>query len=229
MKAMRSLSSSIKVYTGIILALAILLAIMLVLKIDETIPVEQRSLLTVPALLVLALSGLVGLYLSESTGFAGIWNETITIKHRFITSLLLGVTFGLGFLVLRLLQLLPNLDGPSFPASILYFLYGGISSEIIFRLFPIPLVVWLISNRLLGGKAQEPISWVAAVLSSLIEPLGQVGTMMLLGIDNRLGIAATLILIFSANLVLARLFRKYDFVSCVVMRLTFYLVWHIVP
>jgi|GEM_PF-86173 len=62
---MRSLSSSIKVYAGIIIALALLLTIMLALKVDETIPVEQRLLLTAPALLVLALLGLAGVYLTR--------------------------------------------------------------------------------------------------------------------------------------------------------------------
>lgn len=226
---MRSLSFSIKVYAGIIIALAILLTIMHALRIDETIPVEQRSLLSPPALIVLALLGLAGVYLSERTGFAGVWDKAVPLKHKVFIPLLFGVAFGVGFMVLRLLQFLPDLEEPPFPASLLYFLYGGVLSEITFRLFPLPLVVWLISNLLLRGKAQEPVAWIAVVWSSLLEPLAQVGAMMLLRIDNPLGIAATFILVFSANLVLARLFRKYGFGASVVMRLAFYFVWHIIP
>lgn len=228
MRIMRFLSSSVKTYVGIIAALAILLAIILALKIDVTIPASQRSLLTAPALLVTALLGFIGVCLSERTGFPGFWDAHISIRHKVLIPLLLGIAFGAGFIVLRLLQVLPNLDEPPFPASILYFLYGGVLSEIIFRLFPIPLLVWLVSNLLLRGKAQEPVSWIAAVLSSLLEPLAQVGAMMLLGIYNTLEIAVIFVLVFSTNLVLARLFRKYGFGASVVMRSVFYLVWHVI-
>ena len=225
---MRSLPPSFKIYAGIVVILAALLAVIMALKFDESIPAEQRSQLTPPALLIMALLGSVGVYLLERTGFPGIWDARVAIKHKLLIPLLLGLAFGVGFIALRLLGALPNLDKPPFPASILYFLYGGILSEIIFRLFPMPLLVWLVSNLLLRGKAQEGVSWVAAVLSSLLEPLAQVGAMALLGINSVAEIAVAFTLIFCTNLTLARLFRKYGFGASVVMRLAFYLVWHIV-
>ena len=225
---MRSLSPSIKIYVGIIVVLAVLLAVIIALKVDATIPVSQRAQLTVPLLLLAALLGLVGVYLSERTGFPGIWDAHISIKRRLLIPLLLGAAFGVGFVVLRFFQLLPDLDGPSFPGSIPYFLYGGVLGEILYRLFPMPLLVWLVSNLLLRGKAQGPVSWTAVVLTSLLEPLSQVGAMLLLGINSGLGITSAFALIFTTNIAQGCLFRKYGFGACVVMRLAFYLVWHII-
>jgi len=225
---MKSLSSSFRIYVGIVAVLVVLLVAILALKVDRTVPVGQRAQLTVPFLLVVVLLGLVGVYLSERTGFPGIWDPRVAIKYRLFIPLLLGAAFGVGFIVLEQLQFLPSLDEPPFPASILYFLYGGVLSEIVFRLFPMPLLVWLISNLLLRGKAQEPVAWIAAVLSALLEPLAQVGAMALLGIHTALGIVVTFFLILATNLTLARLFRKYGFGASVVMRLAFYLVWHII-
>lgn len=131
-------------------------------------------------------------------------------------------------MLLRLLHALPNLDQPPFPASIPYFLYGGIVSEILSRLFPIPLMVWLISNLLLRGRAQGPVSWAAVLLSSFVEPLSQVGAMVMLGIGSGPSIAFTFLLIFAANLALGRLFRAYGFGASVVMRLAFYSLWHVI-
>lgn len=225
----RILSPSIRIYVGIVAALAALLAVILAFKVDAAIPVSQRTQLTWPFLWLIALLGLVGVYLSERTGFPGMWDSRIPLKHRLLLPLALGTAFGVGFVVLRQLQLLPNLDEPQFPASVPFFLYGGVLSEILYRLFPMPLLIWLVSSLLLRGKAQEAVSWTAVVLSSLLEPLSQVGAMLLLGIDSGLGIAFAFALIFWTNLALACLFRKYGFGASVVMRLAFYLVWHIIP
>ncbi len=226
---MTTLSPSIKTYAGIVAVLALLLAVILALEIDATVPDVQRSQLTLPALLIAALLGFVGVCLSERTGFPSIWDTSISITHRLLIPLLLGMAFGLGFRVLGRCQSLPSPEQPPFPNSIPYFLYGAGLSEILFRLFPMPLLVWLISDLLLRGRAQESVSWGAAGLSSLIEPLSQVGAMLLLGIESLPSIALVFVMVFSANLAQGRLFRVYGFGASLVMRLAIYLVWHIIP
>ena len=226
MKMQRSLSLSIKCYVGMVAVLAVLLAVMRVLHVEVAIPVSQRALLTPPALLVIALLGLVGTCLLEKTGFPGIWDAQISIRHKLFIPLLLGVAFGIGFITIGFLEFLPNPEEPPFPLSLAYWVYGGVVSEIVFRLFPIPFLVWLISTLLLRGRAQGPVTWVAGVLSSLLEPLSQVGGMLLLGIDSGPGIVVPFVLNLSANLVLARLFAKYGLGASIAMRLAFYLIWH---
>jgi hypothetical protein len=225
---MGSVSQYVKQYAGVVTALALLLALILALGIDATVPAVQRSQLTVPALLMTVLLGLVGVILLERTGFPGIWDVDVAPRARLIIPVMLGLGFGAAFMLLRLFDVLPTPDEPPFPASIPYFLYGALVSEILFRLFSMPLLVWLISNLLLRGQAQEPASWAAAVLSSLIEPLSQVGAMVILGMISGPAIASVFLVVFSANLAQGRLFRTSGFGASLVMRLMFYSIWHII-
>jgi len=219
---------SMKQYVGVVAVLALALALILALGIDATVPAAQRSQLTLPALLVTALLGFVGVILLERTGFPGIWDTEIPLRRKLLMPTLLGLAFGVALVLLRLFDFLPTPDEPPFPASLPYFLYGGIVSEILFRLFPLPLLVWLISSLLLRGRGQEPASWAAVVLSSLIEPLSQVGAMVMLGMTSGLGIASVLLLVFSANLAQERLFRTSGFGASLLMRLMLYSLLHIV-
>ncbi len=225
---MRLPSLPMKRYAGVVAVLALLLALILALGLDTTVPAVQRSQLTVPALLITVLLGFVGVILLERTGYPGIWDAVVPLRHRLLIPLSLGLGFGVAFMLLRLFHVLPTLDEPPFPASIPYFLYGGLVSEILFRLFPMPLLVWLISNVMLSGRAQEPTSWAAIVLSSLIEPLSQVGAIVMLGMATGPRMASVFLVVFSANIVQGRLFRTSGFAASVVMRLMFYSIWHIV-
>lgn len=228
MTIIKSLPPSLKIYAGLVLVLAILLAIVLAQDIEATLPASQSQLLTVPVLLVTSLLGAVGAILAERTGFPGIWEEDIPLKRKLLLPLVLGVAFGVGFVVLSLLDILPKPEKPAFPVSIPYFLYGGALTEILLRLFIMPLLVWLGSNLLLRGAAQEMMAWIATIFSSLLEPMAQLGAMALLGIDSAPRIMATLVLVFAVNLVIARLFRRAGFGAALIMRCAFYLVWHVV-
>ena len=95
--------------------------------------------------------------------------------------------------------------------------------EIIYRLFPIPLLLWLISSVLLAGRAQTPVFWVLAVLTSFIEPLTQDLEAASLG---ALMLAAVLLRGFGLNFIQAVLFRQYGFLAAILMRVAFYVVWH---
>ena len=49
------------------------------------------------------------------------------------------------------------------------FMFGGICAV------GIPLLLWLISTVLLRNRAQTPVFWALALLSSALEPLGLYG------------------------------------------------------
>jgi len=98
------------------------------------------------------------------------------------------------------------------------------------RLFTVTFLTWLLSNVVLRGRWQAPAFWIAAVVAALYEPMPHIQAEL----SGALAIAAPSIIIkwateplFIANVVFAYLYRKYGFVAAVVMRLSFYLVWHI--
>lgn len=115
---------------------------------------------------------------------------------------------------------LPSVMVP-FPGSLFVYSAGAVFVEVVFRLLPIPLLLWLISSLLLRGRGQEPVFWVLAVLSSLIEPLTQgVVTSVL----PPLPWAVVLALTFSVNMAQVALFRRYGLLSAITLRLAFYVV-----
>jgi hypothetical protein len=66
--------------------------------------------------------------------------------------------------------------------------------------------------------------WALAVLTSLLEPLGMLADLQVLpvGLMVFLGMA-----LFSINFTQAVFFRKYGFLASILVRLGFYLVWHV--
>ena len=102
---------------------------------------------------------------------------------------------------------------------------GAIASEVIFRLLPIPVLLWLISNLLLRGRERERTFWVLAVLTSFIEPITQSVVMTVL---PPYAFGFVLLQQFGANLAQAALFHKYGFLASIALRIGFYLIWHMV-
>ena len=173
--------------------------------------------------------GFVALKLAQRTGFPDMWDEKISNQQRFF----IPVLFGLGFAVIQiiLVTLVLRLDIPmvKFPLSIPVYLFGGIILEIFYRLIPMVLLVWLISNLLLRKRWQEQVFWVVAILLCLLEPVMQTIGMYQMGIITDILLTAILfVFVFAGNLIPTYFFRKYGFLAAIVWRLTDYLIWHII-
>jgi hypothetical protein len=96
--------------------------------------------------------------------------------------------------------------------------------EAIYRLIPLPILLWLISNVVLRGRWQSLVYWLLAVPFSLVEPLGQ--TSVVAGIGPEV-FAGEVVLGFALNLVQAWFFRRHGFVSSIAVREGYYLIWHV--
>lgn len=151
--------------------------------------------------------------------------QKITRSDTTFTALILLMVLG------KVIWLLLGVDHPmvEFPYSIPVYFSVGILMEILLHLIPIVLLVWLISNVILRKRWENKVFWTVAILFSLIEPIGQTIGMQQMGIITRSLFAGILfIFIFAANLLPLYLFRIYGFLSAVVWRLSFYLIWHII-
>ena len=96
--------------------------------------------------------------------------------------------------------------------------------EAIYRLIPLPILLWLISNVVLRGRWQSPVYWLLAVPLSLWEPLTQ--TIVVPGIGPDV-FAREVMLGFALNFSQAWFFRKQGFVSSIAVREAYYLIWHV--
>jgi hypothetical protein len=225
--------------TSVTIYLALMAYLGLVKLIITFIPAPFRSaaqagVFAWPFIGMVTVVGLVGLWFARKTGFPDAWDARVTTRQRFLIPAILGVALSLPSVVIDLLTHYTTIQAAQhglthenidFPASVLIYPGGTIIVEVIYRLFLIPVLLWLVGKVLLRNHGIGPVFWSLAIATSLIEPLtqdldmGQFGMAMMVTV---------FMLDFGLNLTQAALFRKYGFLAAIVMRVAFYIVWHIV-
>jgi len=197
---------------------------------------DPRSVLfSWPVIAVVGLAGLAGIWFSHRTGFPAAWDARISNRQRLVLPALIGIGFGLLMsgldLVFHWTQFFAQFSGlPAYnapwPGSPLFYAGGAIWVDVYYRLLPVPLLLWLVSNLLLRGRAQTQVFWVLAVLSSLIEPAAQDLDGLRFG-ASMLFVGSQFVPDFLFNLTQAAMFRNYGFVASIVVRIGMYLIWHV--
>ena len=173
--------SSISIYFTLIITLALLGAISVFLPQgtftttlpDQQLPATKPIMALVAAGIMLVVYGglgFIGLQLSQRLNFPALWDTTVSHVQRFVLPAVVGVGIGLFFIVAdRFFQQfhpLGALPHPPFPTSIVASATAGIGEEVIFRLFFIPLWMWLISTVVLKGQWQHQTFWACQWRSS---------------------------------------------------------------
>ncbi len=193
----------------------------------------QAAVFAWPMIAILAVLGLGGLWLARRCGLPGFWNPDLPAFRKWLLPVLLGICFGVLAIGVDALTgwtdvIERKLGIPSihieFPASLLIYPGGAVIVNVIYYLIPIPLLVWLISSVLLRGRFREPVFWTVGALAAAIEPLTQD-----LSYPGPAWVA--LVVLFSdyaLNLAQVALFRRGGFFATVLLRVSFYLIWHVV-
>ena len=181
--------------------------------------------------------GLAAIWCMHRTGFPAAWDARIPASRRLRIPALLGVVLGILAVAIELVtsatEVLETKLGEdftvAFPGSLLAYSAGAIVWEMVFLLLPVPILLWLISNVALKGRGQARTFWVLAVLSSLLEPAIQ-GGLLLSESDGALGPGVFVVYVlhaFAFNFAAAVSFRQYGLLAPVLVRLTYYVIWHI--
>jgi hypothetical protein len=177
--------------------------------------------------------GLIGAALSGRTGFPVAWDRRLPAVRVVVAPAVLGVVLGLINVVYdRATDASAVLNAAhgvtrqytDFPSMFLIFTAAAVFVEPIYRLFLIPVPLWLISTVVLRGRWQAPVFWVLAVAASLFEPLDQTSAVAdvapwMLAFELTEG--------FALNMGQVVFFRRYGMVASVMVRLAYYLVWHV--
>ena len=225
-------SVSVKVWLGLVAYLVLVKTIITFFPATFS-SVEQAAVFAWPALGIWAVLGFIGVWFAHKVGFPSAWDAGLSNRQRLWLPIAIGLAYALFEVVFDLLTGYSKFEialhhatkiNIDFPASVLIYPGGAVIVEVIYRLFLIPVLLWLISSVLLKGRWQPQVFWALAILTSLIEPLTQdldavqLGTVML---------AAVLLKGFGLNFVQAALFRKYGFLAAILMRVAFYMIWHV--
>jgi hypothetical protein len=182
--------------------------------------------------------GFLGLVLSRKLGFADVWDAQVSTRQRLLIPGLTGAGLGVFFILADLIfsgfQPYGRLPHPPFPTSLVASATAGIGEEMIFRLFFIPLWVWVMSYLLLRRRGQEAIFWIVSIISALAFAAGHLPSVMfLLGAGTVSDLSPVLLVeIFLLNGVLslfaAYSLRKAGFLAAVSIHFWADIVWHVV-
>lgn len=193
----------------------------------------QAAVFAWPALGIIGCLGLIGAWLAARTGFPSAWDARLSNSRRFLLPALLGVGFALleivvnelsGFTALQAMRHGVTQQYTGFVPMLLSFTAAPIIVEVLFRLFPVTVLLWLISNLLLKGRGQPQTFWALAVVSSALYVLSQLIDLVILPAP----VMILLILVyFVESFAQAALFRRYGFLAAILLRVAFYVVWNV--
>ncbi len=244
---MTRLSPSIRIYIGLIIALAVLSATAVFFPITQgLIPPSalQASklwpvLINTGAILILYGGlGFLGLKLAQKIGFADIWDAGVSNRERFLVPAIIGAANGAFFILadtfFNRLHSFGPLPHPEFPVSLIASLTAGIGEEIIFRLFFVSFWVWLISYIILKKRGQNQVFWIVAVVSALAFALGHLPSLMVLNGLKLISeippalMAEIILLNGTLSIFAAYYFRRSGFLAAVGIHFWADLVWHVI-
>lgn len=172
------------------------------------------------------LIGIPFLFLQKQAGVPEFWAKEISNRNRIWIPALIGLGFGIldVWVIKGILHPEPYTELPPFlqpfPYSIFLYFSGAFEVEVFYRLIPIVLVLFIFS-KIEKGKYQTPAFWVMAVLTAIREPLEQMPT------GETWFIGYALISAFAMNFIQAVYLKKSGFIANLSLRLSHYLVWHI--
>ena len=195
---------------------------------------SQSGLFEAQGIIAIGVMGLIGVWLSMRTGFPNAWDARISNSQRLVLPILTGLLLGSLFLATDLITDMSRLQQEhlniqstdvTFPASIFVYSAGAIVVEVVYRLLTIPLLLGTISILVRGRAGREMVFWALAILTSLIEPLTNTAASQFLA---PLALTFVLIQSFGVNLLQAVFFRKYGFVASILLRVAFYIPFHVI-
>lgn len=220
---------------GLLIATLIIVRYVIVLGPDTPMLQSQRSLFSWRAIGIISLLGLASVYVLNLTGLRKLWDADVGINKKiilpFVAGLILGsiqsvydIYTGAGAEVAAVMGL-ENIH-VAFPFSMPIYIGGAIIVSVIYYLIPISIVVYLVSAKILKGKAEGTVFWFIGILIALFEPLTNPG----ISVIQQAGIVALplsiSVLVF--NLVSILSIRKFGFIAAFFLRIGHYAVWHII-
>jgi membrane protease YdiL (CAAX protease family) len=243
---MKKLSASVKIFLGLIAALALLAAANVFMPQGALAPAQELPAskpvfaLAIAGIMLIVYGGLgfCGIILSQKIGFPDLWSTTISTKNKLLIPALIGATIGVFFVladsVFSKFHTLGPIPHPPFPTSLIASASAGIGEEVIFRLFLISFWVWLISIVILKRKWQNEIFWIVAVGSACVFALAHFPSIMFLFGLKTMGeipvalIGEIVLLNGVLSIFAAYYFRKYGILSAMGIHFWADVVWHVV-
>lgn len=172
--------------------------------------------------------GYLGLRIfEEDAGFPDMLEEEIGNRKRLLIPLVLGVIFAIGAILFDMLNpyKVPRLP---IPISIPYWIFVAIFDEFFWRLFLLTFLIWLISRIFKDDEKQEKIFWFVVVLEAVLYMLLQT-SMFIQNVGPITPVLLVQIILIGGGftVVACYCYRKGGFLAVMVLRLTQYMLYHV--
>ena len=228
--------SALRNYLAYAVLVACLVAVHYIIALNPTAArsVAQASVFSWTALAIIGVLGLLGVFFLNLTTLRGFWDADLSVRQKITTPLIVGLVLGAALVVsdiftgwsgIMAAQMhLPTIH-IAFPLSVPIYFGGAILVTILYFLIVLPFVDWLIAVKLLKGKAEPMVFWLAAIPLALIEPLTQGDFTAIPGwgwtaVPN--AVCDTIV-----NFAQVVFMRSSGFIAAIAVRVGFYAIWHV--
>jgi hypothetical protein len=243
---MKKISTSVTIYVGLIVTLAVLAATNVFMPQGALVPTQELPAskpvfaFMVAAIMIIVYGGLglLGMMLSQKIGFPDLWSTTVSVRQRLLIPAFIGAILGVFFVladaIFSKFHMLGPIPHPPFPTSLVASASAGIGEELIFRLFFISFWVWLVANVVLKRKWQNQVFWIVAVGSAFAFAYAHVPSIMyLFGLktigDIPLALTSEIILLNGVlSIVAAYYFKRCGFLAAISIHFWADVVWHVI-
>ena len=229
--------SALRNFAGYATLMACLVAVHYIIAFNPTSTrsVAQASVFSWTALAIIGVMGLLGVFFLNLTNLRGFWDADLNLRQKITAPLIVGLILGAalaasdiftgwsGIMAAQMHLLTIHI---AFPLSVPIYFGGAILVTILYFLIILPFADWLIAIKLLKGKAEPMVFWLAATPLALIEPLTQGDFTAIPGwgwtaVPN----AVCDVLV---NFAQVAFMRSSGFIAAVAVRVGFYAIWHVV-
>lgn len=224
-------------YVAFAVLLACLIAVHFVLVVNAgaTKSVAQAAVFSWTALALIGALGFASTFFLNLTQLRGIWDANAPIMQRLGWPACLGFAIGVVVVVIDLRTGWSHTMASevhlttihiAFPLSIPIYFGGAILVTVIYYYVLIPFIDWIVAYKLLKGRGEAAVFWFAGSLLALVEPItqGDFSAIPRHCFPALAGALGDLVLNFAQVFYL----RRSGLVAAVVVRIAFYLVWHVI-
>ncbi|TNE68111.1 MAG: hypothetical protein EP344_01550 [Bacteroidetes bacterium] len=185
----------------------------------------QRFFGPVNPILVAALATLLGfVFLSflSNIGWAAIYRPGEYRRGK--QPVLITAALALLMILIDRTIVFPRDINVPFPEALAFYPAIAFIVEVFFHVVPLTILLFLLRSVWNPGRQRE-IVWTGVVLTALLEPVYQVIPMQ--GHYPGWAVLYVGVHLFVFNLVQLRAFIRHDFLTMFMLRLVYYLIWHI--
>lgn len=220
---------------GALMACLVAVHFVLALKPDAAKSVAQAAVFSWTALAIIGAVGFVSTWVLNRTRLRGLWDPELTLAARAGWPALVGfgvgcavtaIDMGTGWSQVMARQMHLDTIHIAWPLSVPIYFGGAILVTIVYYYFLLPFIDWLVAGKLLKGRHEPVVFWIAGGLLALVEPAtqGSFSAIPQYGWIAVCGAVGDVVM----NLTQVWFLRHAGLVASATVRIAFYAMWHVI-